>query len=113
MAASTISGRIKSVRKAFRRTLQFLLSTNLSEIILVLTAPLMGFVMFRPVHLLFINLITDSVPAVALGLERAESNIMKRPPRGQNETIFSEKPLSARELTVSLGLAVTAQQPLT
>jgi len=73
-----------------RKTLQFLLSTNLSEIIIVLTATLMGFVIFKPVHLLFINLITDTVPAVALGMEHAEGDIMKRPPRGQKESIFSD-----------------------
>ena len=73
-----------------RKTLQFLLSTNLSEIIIVFAATLMGFVILRPVHLLFINLITDTVPAVALGIEPAEGEIMKRPPRGQNESIFSE-----------------------
>jgi Ca2+-transporting ATPase len=91
---ATIVSAVEEGRRIYdniRRTLQFLLSTNLSEIILVLTATLMGFVMFRPVHLLFINLITDSVPAVALGLERAESNIMKRPPRGSNESIFYDR----------------------
>jgi Ca2+-transporting ATPase len=73
-----------------RKTLQFLLSTNLSEIICVFTATLMGFVMFRPVHLLFINLITDTVPAVALGMEPAQPGIMNRPPRGQKEGIFAD-----------------------
>jgi len=73
-----------------RKTLQFLLSTNLSEIIIVFAATLMGFVVLRPAHLLFINLITDTVPAVALGVEHAEGEIMKRPPRGQNESIFSD-----------------------
>jgi len=51
---------------------------------------MMGFVIFRPVHLLFINLITDSVPAVALGMEHPEPGSMERPPRGKDENIFSD-----------------------
>jgi Ca2+-transporting ATPase len=74
-----------------RKTLQFLLSTNLSEVIVILAATLMGFALFKPVHLLFINLITDSVPAIALGMEYAEDGIMKRPPRGEKEGIFADK----------------------
>lgn len=73
-----------------RKTLQFLLSTNLSEVVSILVATLSGFVLFKPVHLLFINLITDTVPAVALGMEHADSDIMKRPPRGAKEGIFSD-----------------------
>jgi len=73
-----------------RKTLQFLLSTNLSEVISILVATLMGFTLFKPVHLLFINLITDTVPAVALGMEHADSDVMKRSPRGSSEGIFSD-----------------------
>jgi Ca2+-transporting ATPase len=73
-----------------KKTLQFLLSTNLSEVIAVLTATVMGFVLFKPVHLLFINLVTDTLPAVALGMERAQADIMNRPPRGQDEGVFSD-----------------------
>ena len=72
-----------------RRTLQFLLSTNLSEIIAILVSTLMGFVLFKPVHLLFINLVTDTLPAVALGMEHAAPDIMARPPREQKEGIFA------------------------
>lgn len=74
-----------------RKTLQFLLSTNLSEVIAILIATLMGFTLFKPIHLLFINLVTDTVPAVALGMEHAEEGIMKRPPRGEKAGIFSDK----------------------
>jgi len=73
-----------------KKTLQFLLSTNLSEIISILVATVMGFTLFRPVHLLFINLITDTVPAVALGMEHAQPGIMERPPRGQKEGVFAD-----------------------
>jgi Ca2+-transporting ATPase len=70
---ATIVSAVEEGRKIYdniRKTLQFLLSTNLSEVLCVLTATLMGFVIFRPVHLLFINLITDSLPAIALGMEQ-------------------------------------------
>ena len=71
------------------RTIQFLLSTNLAEVVAVTVATIMNFVLFRPVHLLYINLVTDMLPAVALGMEHAEGNIMARPPRGKNEGVFS------------------------
>jgi len=72
-----------------RKTILFLLGSNLSEVLSILIATIMGFVLFKPVHLLYINLITDCVPAVALGLEPAEFGIMQRPPRGKNEGVFS------------------------
>jgi len=72
-----------------RKTLQFLLSTNLSEIIAVLSAAVMGFTLFKPVHLLFINLLTDTVPAVALGMESAHPGIMRQPPRNPKEGVFA------------------------
>lgn len=72
-----------------RRTIQFLLGTNLSEVLAVFVSSMMGFVLFKPVHLLYINLITDSIPAIALGMEAAESDVMLRPPRGKNDSIFS------------------------
>ncbi|MDR0324581.1 MAG: cation-translocating P-type ATPase [Oscillospiraceae bacterium] len=89
---ATIVAAVAEGRKIYdniRKTLQFLLSTNLSEVVSILIATLMGFVLFRPVHLLFINLVTDTVPAVALGMEHADPDIMERPPRGQKEGIFA------------------------
>ena len=85
----TAVGEGRKIYDNIRRTLQFLLSTNISEVFSVFIATVMGFTLFRPVHLLFINLITDSLPAVALGLEHAHEDIMDRPPRGKNEGIFS------------------------
>ena len=73
-----------------KKALQFLLASNFSEVITVLTATIIGFTLFKPVHLLFINLITDSLPAVALGMEHAEPAIMERPPRGSKEGVFSD-----------------------
>ena len=89
---ATIVSAVKEGRRIFdniQKTLQFLLSTNLSEIISILIASIMGFVLFKPVHLLFINLITDSLPAIALGMEHAQPGIMNRPPRKQNEGVFA------------------------
>jgi Ca2+-transporting ATPase len=71
------------------KCIQFLLSSNLSEVISVFTATLCGFVILEAPHLLFINLVTDSVPALALGTEKAEPDIMDRKPRKSNEGIFS------------------------
>jgi len=72
-----------------KKTLQFLLSTNLSEVIAVLATTVMGFVLFKPVHLLFINLVTDTLPAVALGMEKAQADVMERPPRARGEGVFA------------------------
>ena len=72
-----------------RKTIQFLLASNMSEVVGVFVATLMGFTLLNPVHLLFINLITDCVPALALGLERGEPDIMDRPPRKASDGIFA------------------------
>ncbi len=89
---ATIVSAVKEGRRIYdniRRTIQFLLSSNLSEVLLIFFATLMGFTILLPVHLLWINLITDMLPALALGVENAESDIMSRPPRGSSEGIFS------------------------
>ena len=72
-----------------RNSIQFLLSSNLSEVVTIFVATLMGFTIFEPVHLLWINLITDCFPALALGLEKGEKDIMKRHPRDSKEGIFA------------------------
>ena len=72
-----------------RKAIQFLLASNMSEVLGVFSATLMGFTLLNPVHLLFINLVTDCFPALALGLEEAESDTMSRPPRASNEGIFA------------------------
>ena len=90
---ATIVSAVEEGRRIYdniRKTLQFLLSTNLSEIIAIFVATLMGFTLFKPVHLLFINLITDTFPAVALGMEKGQPGIMERPPRGTKEGIFAD-----------------------
>ncbi len=72
-----------------RKAIQFLLASNMSEVLGVFSATLMGFTLLNPVHLLFINLVTDCFPALALGLEEAESDIMNRPPRDSKDGVFA------------------------
>ena len=72
-----------------RKAIQFLLASNMSEVLGVFTASLLGFVLLNPVHLLFINLVTDCFPALALGMEKAEPDTMSRPPRNSKDGIFS------------------------
>ena len=72
-----------------RKAIQFLLASNMSEVLGVFTATLLGFTLLEPVHLLFINLVTDCFPALALGMEEAEPDIMNRPPRDSKEGIFA------------------------
>ena len=73
-----------------RKAIQFLLSSNLAEVISVFIASLLGFTILKPVHLLWINLITDCFPAIGLGMEAEESDIMKREPRNPKDGIFSD-----------------------
>lgn len=72
-----------------RNSIQFLLSSNLSEVLSIFFATMLGFTLFEPVHLLWINLITDCFPALALGLEKGDPDIMKRKPRDSKEGIFA------------------------
>ncbi len=72
-----------------RKAIQFLLASNMSEVLGVFTASLLGFVLLNPVHLLFINLVTDCFPALALGMEKAEPDTMNRLPRNSKEGIFA------------------------
>ena len=72
-----------------RKAIQFLLASNMSEVLGVFSATLMGFTLLKPVHLLFINLVTDCFPALALGMEEAEPDTMNRPPRESKEGIFA------------------------
>ena len=72
-----------------RKAIQYLLSANLAEVLAVFAATLMGFTIFKPVHILWINLITDTFPAIALGMEAAEPDTMRRPPRRPEEGVFA------------------------
>ena len=90
---ATIVGAVEEGRRIYdniRKAIQFLLGSNLSEVLSIFIATLMGFTILKPVHLLWINLVTDSLPALALGMEKAEPNIMKRKPRSAKAGIFSD-----------------------
>lgn len=89
---ATIVAAVEEGRRIYdniRKAIQFLLSSNLSEVLSIFIASLLGFVILKPVHLLWINLITDTFPALSLGFEAPDHNVMNRPPRDKNEGIFA------------------------
>ena len=85
----TAVGEGRRIYDNIRKAIQFLLASNMSEVLGVFGATLLGFVLLNPVHLLFINLVTDCFPALALGMEEAEPDTMSRPPRDSKDGIFS------------------------
>mgnify|MGYP000896137928 FL=1 len=89
---ATIVSAVKEGRRIYdniRKAIQFLLSSNLSEVISIFFATIVGFIILKPVHILWINLITDTFPALALSFEEPSPDVMNRPPRPKNEGIFA------------------------
>ena len=89
---ASIVGAVEEGRRIYdniRKAIQFLLGSNMSEVISIFAATVMGFVILKPVHLLWINLVTDCFPALALGMEKAEPDIMRRKPRNADAGIFA------------------------
>lgn len=89
---ATIINAVEEGRRIYdniRKVIQFLLSANIAEVLSVFVATLIGFTIFQPVQLLWINLITDSLPALALGMEEAEGDVMKRNPRNASDGVFA------------------------
>ena len=89
---ATIVGAVEEGRRIYdniRKAIQFLLGSNMSEVISIFVATLMGFTILKPVHLLWINLVTDCFPALALGMEKAEPDIMQRKPRDAKAGVFA------------------------
>ncbi len=89
---ATIVGAVAEGRRIYdniRKSIQFLLASNMSEVLSIFAATMLGFVILQPVHLLWINLITDCFPALALGMERPEADIMQRKPRKTTDGIFA------------------------
>ncbi len=89
---ATIVAAVEEGRRIYsniRKAIQFLLASNLSEVLAIFFSTLLGFTILEPVHLLWINLITDCFPALALGMEKAEPDSMTRPPRDSREGIFA------------------------
>jgi len=90
---ATIVDAVEEGRRIYsniRNAIRFLLSSNLSEVICVFTATLLGFTILKPAQILWINLITDSIPALALGMEPGAPDSMRKPPRDPQAGIFSD-----------------------
>ena len=87
IAAAVAEGR--RIYENIRKAIQFLLASNMSEVASIFLATLLGIRLLEPVHLLWINLITDCFPALALGMEQAEPGSMHRPPRPRGQGIFA------------------------
>lgn len=95
---ATIIVAVEEGRKVFsniQKTVQYLLSANTAEVLCIFLATLLGWDVLEPVHLLWINLVTDTLPAIALGMEAAEPGVMKHQPRGRNASFFSGGVLEA------------------
>ncbi|HHU83852.1 MAG TPA: calcium-translocating P-type ATPase, PMCA-type [Clostridiales bacterium] len=89
---ATIVHAVEEGRKIYNnvcKVIQFQLSTNLSEVIIMFISAILHFPLFEAVHLLWINMVTDSLPGLALGMEKAESDLMLQKPRSKSEGIFS------------------------
>lgn len=89
---ATIVSAVEEGRRIYsniRKAIQFLLATNVSEVMSILIATMLNFTILKPAHLLWINLITDSLPALALGLEDGEGDAMKQKPRSAREGVFA------------------------
>ncbi|MCH4123430.1 MAG: cation-translocating P-type ATPase [Levilactobacillus sp.] len=89
---STIVVAVEEGRKVFaniQKAIQYLLSANLGEVLTLFMMTMLGWQILAPVHILWINLVTDTLPAIALGVEPMERNIMKQPPRGRQSNFFS------------------------
>lgn len=89
---ATIVNAVEEGRKIYDnvcKVIQFQLSTNLSEVLIMFISSLLNFTILNPVHLLWTNMVTDSLPGLALGMEKAEGDVMKRKPRNSSDGIFA------------------------
>ncbi|ASA21067.1 calcium-translocating P-type ATPase, SERCA-type [Paenibacillus donghaensis] len=90
---TTIVVAVEEGRKVYsniRKAIQFLLSANLGEVLTLFIATMIGWRILEPIHILWINLVTDTLPALALGLEKASADLMSKKPRKSSSSIFSE-----------------------
>lgn len=109
---ATIVSAVEEGRKIYdnmMKVLRFQLSSNMSEVLVVFLASLFNFTVLSPVHLLWVNMVTDSLPGLALGMEQAEGNLMDRKPRSSSEGIFTrEASIDMVWRAVYIGIAVLA-----
>ncbi|ADY55923.1 calcium-translocating P-type ATPase, PMCA-type [Syntrophobotulus glycolicus DSM 8271] len=90
---ATIVIAVEEGRKIYsniRKSIQFLLSSNLGEVFTLFVATMLNWTILQPIHILWVNLVTDTLPALALGVEQAEEDIMKNRPRKSTSSFFSE-----------------------
>jgi len=89
---ATIVNAVEEGRRIYdnvQKVIQFQLSTNMAEVISIFTAQLLGITILSPAHLLWVNMVTDSTPGLALGMEPAEGDLMRRKPRSSDESVFA------------------------
>lgn len=89
---ATIVSAVKEGRKIYaniRKSIQFLLSSNLGEVLTLFIGTMLNWVVLLPIHILWINLVTDTLPALALGMEKSEKDVMKQKPRSAKDSFFS------------------------
>lgn len=95
---ATIVVAVEEGRKVFsniQKAIQYLMAANLGEVLTLFIATLLAWDTLLPIHLLWINLVTDTFPAIALGMEPAEKNLMAHKPRGKHSNFFSGGVLSS------------------
>ena len=91
---ATIVIAVREGRRIFdniHKAVRFLLSSNCGEVITMFTATVAGWLILKPTHILWVNLVTDSLPALALGVEPEEPGVMDRPPRGKDTPFFTAR----------------------
>ena len=89
---ATIVNAVEEGRRIYdnvKKVLQFQLATNMAEVLTIFASSILGITVLSPVHLLWVNMITDSAPGLSLGMEKAEGDIMRRKPRKADESIFA------------------------
>ena len=102
---STIVSAVKEGRRIFdniRNVLVYLLTSNIAEVLIVFIGMLFGVEIFFPIQLLYINLVTDSIPAIALAFEKSDTDIMKRKVRKKDSSFFTKFLIA--KITISSGL---------
>lgn len=90
---ATIVIAVEEGRKIYsniRKAIQFLLSSNLGEVVTLFVATMLNWTILFPIHILWVNLVTDTLPALALGVEKAEKDVMKQKPRRASSSFFSD-----------------------